>query len=127
MLPLCRSAVNYHLREGRLPRVALEYREDQEQAPLTVCPLSNVKLCEFDSIERHNLKQLLDLGLCTTVNSDDPVYFGGYITENFLAVQRALDLDRETIVQLVRNFYRASFLSQGEKTRLQDELMLYLI
>ena len=98
----------------------------KEQVPLTVCPLSNIKLCVFDSIERHNLKQLLELGLCATVNSDDPAYFGGYITENFLAVQRALGLDREAIVQLVRNSYRASFLSSDQKARLSNELSAYL-
>ncbi len=94
----------------------------KEEIPLTVCPLSNVKLSVFDSIEQHNLKQLLDLGLCATVNSDDPAYFGGYATENFLAVQKALNLDHGDIGRLVKNSFQATFLSQQEKQRLLDEL-----
>jgi adenosine deaminase len=98
----------------------------REQVPLTVCPLSNVRLRVVDSMERHNLGQLLKLGLCVTVNSDDPAYFGGYISENFLAAQQSLGLQRGDIVQLVRNSYRASFLSDAEKTRVQDELLRYM-
>ena len=94
----------------------------REQVPLTVCPLSNVKLRGFESMEQHNLKRLLDLGLCVTVNSDDPAYFGGYLTENYLAVQKALDLDREDIHHLAQNAIQASFMSQQEKQRLLDEL-----
>ena len=94
----------------------------KEKTPLTVCPLSNVKLSVFDSIEQHNLKQLLDLGLCATVNSDDPAYFGGYATENFFAVQKALNLDHGDIGRLVKNSFQAAFLSQQEKQRLLDEL-----
>ncbi len=94
----------------------------EEKIPLTVCPLSNVKLCVFDSIEQHNLKQLLDLGLCVTVNSDDPAYFGGYITESFLAAQKALNLDHGDIGRLVKNSFHATFLSQQEKQKLLDEL-----
>lgn len=90
--------------------------------PLTVCPLSNVKLRVFESIEKHNLKQLLDRGLCVTINSDDPAYFGGYLTENFLAVQKALRLDRADIYRLVRNSFQAAFLRQDEKQVLLDEL-----
>jgi adenosine deaminase len=93
-----------------------------EQVPLTVCPLSNVKLRVFSSIEKHNLKHMLDLGLCVTVNSDDPAYFGGYIVDNFVAIQRALDLTRDDIYQLAKNSFQASFLSQGEKQRLLREL-----
>jgi adenosine deaminase len=98
----------------------------REQVPLTVCPLSNVKLRVFDALERHNLKRLLDRGLCVTVNSDDPAYFGGYITENFLGVQQALGLERGDIVQLAENSYQASFLSADEKNRLQGELQRYI-
>lgn len=93
-----------------------------QQVPLTVCPLSNVKLCVFDSIEKHNLKALLDMGLCATVNSDDPAYFGGYVTENFLAVQQGLDLSRDEIYRLARNSFEATFLSRQEKQRLLEEL-----
>ena len=97
-----------------------------EQVPLTVCPLSNVKLCVFDSMEQHNLKQLLDLGLCATVNSDDPAYFGGYISENFLAVHRALDLQRDDLYQLAKNSFLASFLDEPQKRVLLDELHGYV-
>lgn len=97
-----------------------------EQTPLTVCPLSNVKLRVFDSIEQHNLKELLGLGLCATVNSDDPAYFGGYMTENFLAVQQALGLDRDELQRLVRNSFEAAFLDQAERQRLIQELDSYV-
>lgn len=93
-----------------------------EQIPLTICPLSNVKLRVFRDITEHNLKHLLELGLCVTVNSDDPAYFDGYITENFLAVQKALDLDCKDIYQLARNSYEAAFLTQEEKQDLMDAL-----
>jgi len=88
-----------------------------EQVPLTVCPLSNVKLRVFDSLEEHNLAQLLDAGLCVTVNSDDPAYFGGYIGENFLQLQRALQLDRQQLHKLARNAFAASFLPRQEIDR----------
>jgi len=81
-----------------------------------------VKLCVFDSIESHNLKRLLDLGLCATVNSDDPAYFGGYINENFLAVQEGLNLSRDEIYRLVKNSFQSSFLPANEKQKLVDEL-----
>ncbi len=94
--------------------------------PLTVCPLSNVKLRVFDSIENHNLKKLLDRGLCVTVNSDDPAYFGGYLTENFLAVHKALKLELHDIARLVRNSFQAAFLSADEKQSLLAELDSYV-
>jgi adenosine deaminase len=93
-----------------------------EQIPLTVCPLSNVKLRVFDSIQDHNLKRLLDLGLRATVNSDDPAYFGGYIAENFHAAQEGLHLSQDDVYRLVKNSFQASFLSAGEKQQLLDEL-----
>ena len=96
-----------------------------EGIPLTVCPLSNVKLRVFESLEQHNLKKLLDQGLCVTVNSDDPAYFGGYVTENFLAAQKALDLDRNDIYRLARNSFQAAFLSPGEKANFLRELDHY--
>ena len=85
-----------------------------EQVPLTVCPLSNVKLRVFDTLEQHNLKDLLAAGLCATVNSDDPAYFGGYIGENFLQTQAALKLTAAELRTLARNAFRASFLPQTE-------------
>ena len=98
-----------------------------EQIPLTVCPLSNVKLRVFDSIQDHNLKRLLNLGLSVTVNSDDPAYFGGYIAENFHAAQEGLHLSRDDVYRLVKNSFQASFLSAGEKQRLLDELDDYFV
>jgi adenine deaminase len=86
-----------------------------EKTPLTVCPLSNVRLAVFQRIEDHNLKRLLDKGLCITVNSDDPAYFGGYIADNFIAVQRGLDLNAADIARLARNSIIASFLTAIEK------------
>jgi adenosine deaminase len=100
----------------------LVQRLARERIPLTVCPLSNVKLCIFKSLEDHNLKKLLDLGLCVTVNSDDPAYFGGYITENLLASKKALGLTRHDIYMLARNAFKASFLSVHEKERLITDL-----
>lgn len=100
-----------------------------KQIPLTVCPLSNVKLRVFDSMAQHNLKQLLDLGLCVTVNSDDPAYFGGYIAENFVASKAALNLDNKDIYQLAKNSFLASFLSLEEKqhfiVKLDDFMLSY--
>jgi len=97
-----------------------------EQIPLTVCPLSNVRLCVFDNITEHNLKQLYDLGLCVTVNSDDPAYFGGYIEENYIAVQKAFDLSRDDIFRLTKNAFNAAFLDQNAKQKLLDELEKYV-
>jgi len=96
---------------------ALVERLVDEQIPLTVCPLSNIKLRVFDTLEDHNLKQLLDAGICATVNSDDPAYFGGYIGENLLRVQQALDLTADDIVNLAKNAFAASFLSNKDKRR----------
>jgi adenine deaminase len=93
--------------------------------PLTVCPLSNVKLRVFESIEKHPLKKLIDSGLCATVNSDDPAYFGGYITENFLAVKTALGLDRDDIYRLARNSFQSAFLRPDQKQIFLGELDNY--
>ena len=92
------------------------------RTPLTMCPLSNVKLRVFPSLEDHNLKRLLARGVCVTINSDDPAYFGGYINDNFLAAQRALDLSRQDIHHLARNSFEASFLADGERQSLIEEL-----
>jgi len=89
----------------------------RERMPLTVCPLSNVKLKVYDRMESHNIKRLLDRGLCVTVNSDDPAYFGGYLLENYIAVQRALGLSREDLSLLARNSIEASFLEASAKQR----------
>jgi len=98
----------------------------EHRIPLTVCPLSNVKLRVFDTIQDHNLKRLLDLGLTATVNSDDPAYFGGYMNENFIAAQKGLDLSRDDIHRLARNAFEGSFLEPSRKQALLDELDAYV-
>src|SRR6056297_382812 len=97
---------------------ALVRRLQKEQVPLTVCPLSNIKLRVFDRLEEHNLKQLLDDGLCVTVNSDDPAYFGGYIGQNFRETAEALNLDLDDLEKLARNAVTASFLDENGKANL---------
>jgi adenosine deaminase len=92
------------------------------QTVLTVCPLSNVRLGVVPSIDAHPLRRMLDAGLKVTVNSDDPAYFGGYVNENLIAVQRALDLPREAIVALLRNSFAGAFLLPDEKDRLLRRL-----
>jgi adenosine deaminase len=99
---------------------ALVRRLRAEGIPLTVCPLSNVKLKVFQRIEDHNLKRLLDAGLCVTVNSDDPAYFGGYVLENYLACAAALGLTRDELAQLAANSIRASLLPAEAKARWLD-------
>jgi adenine deaminase len=91
------------------------------QVPLTVCPLSNVKLGVFARLEEHTLRRMLHRGLCVTVNSDDPAYFGGYIAENFVAAQQALHLTAPEIYQLTRNAIQAAFLPDAEKQALLDK------
>lgn len=90
--------------------------------PLTVCPVSNVKLRVFPDLPAHNLKRLLDAGVCVTVNSDDPSYFGGYMNENFAATQEALALSRADIHRLARNAFIASFLDDAAKGRRLGEV-----
>lgn len=93
-----------------------------EQIPLTVCPLSNVRLCVYPDMSQHPLKRMLEAGLRVTVNSDDPPYFGGYVNENFTAVQQALDLSRQELIQLARNSFTSAFLSDAEQQKLLSEL-----
>lgn len=94
---------------------ALMQRLAKEQVPLTVCPLSNIKLGVFDRMERHNLQQLLDAGIKVTINSDDPAYFGGYVNDNYIAAFNALPLTRRHAYQLARNSFEASFLPASVK------------
>jgi adenosine deaminase len=105
---------------------ALVERLARERVPLTMCPLSNVKLRVFDRLESHNMRRLLERGLCVTVNSDDPAYFGGYLLENYLAVQEALALTREQLALLARNSIEASFLEPGAKRRWQEAIDAYV-
>lgn len=96
-----------------------------ERVALTVCPLSNVRLGVFPSISQHNLKRLLDAGLLVTINSDDPAYFGGYVSDNYVAVHEALNLSREDVQRLAANSFRAAFLPDRDKRILLDELESY--
>lgn len=84
---------------------------------LTVCPLSNLKLCVVDDIAAHPLRTMLDAGLAATVNSDDPSYFGGYVNANYLAVADALDLSKAELVTLARNSFTGSFLEDDARDR----------
>lgn len=87
------------------------------QIPLTVCPLSNLKLCVIDEMTQHNILKLLDEGLLVTVNSDDPTYFGGFLNENFEALDVALGMTEAQCRQLAKNSFTASFLSEEEKQK----------
>ena len=97
----------------------------EEQIPLTVCPLSNVKLRVFPELRQHNLKRLLDRGLLVTVNSDDPAYFGGYVADNFAASANALDLNADDLIGLARNSFTASFLPEEQKRAYLDEVVRF--
>jgi adenosine deaminase len=94
----------------------------REHIPLTVCPLSNIKLRVFDQTKDHNLLQLLDAGLVATVNSDDPAYFGGYMNENFIQMFEALPLGRDHARTLARNSFAASFIDDATRRRFFDEV-----
>lgn len=88
-----------------------------EQVPLTVCPISNIKLRVFPDLEHHNFRQLFERGLRVTINSDDPAYFGGYIGENYVATARALGVTGAQMHEVARNSFLASFLGEDEKQR----------
>ncbi len=90
----------------------------RRRTPLTVCPLSNLKLCVVNDLKDHPMKRLLDAGLCATVNSDDPAYFGGYMNANFVQTVQALDLSREDVITLARNSFEASFVSDARRAEL---------
>ena len=87
-----------------------------DQIPLTVCPLSNVKLCVFDKLENHNLKKMLDKGLRVMVNSDDPAYFGGYLNKNLIETSKALNLKLVDVKKLIENSFKSSSLNHEDKT-----------
>ena len=97
-----------------------------ERIPLTVCPLSNVKLRVCQRLEQHPLAEMLDRGLCVTVNSDDPAYFGGYVGENFSAVREALALSDDALVTLARQSFEAAFLDQAAKADYLAEIDTYV-
>ncbi len=118
------SRIDHGVRSEEDP--ALLQRLVEEQVPLTVCPLSNTKLCVFADMREHNLRRLLERGLCVTVNSDDPAYFGGYVAANYEAVADALGLSAEQLGQLARNSFQASFLPEAEKHRRLHDLDVFL-
>lgn len=105
----------------------LMQRLAKERIPLTVCPLSNVRLCVFEKMADHNILDMLEKGLCVTVNSDDPAYFGGYLNENFQALATDLGMTREQAAEIVKNSFEASFLSDEKKKMLIAELEDYLL
>ena len=104
---------------------ALLARLAAEGMTLTVCPLSNLKLCVVDDMAQHPLKTMLDAGLHATVNSDDPSYFGGYVNANYWAVADALDLSRGELLTLARNSFAGSFLDEDDKAKYLAEIDAY--
>jgi len=108
-----------------LEDTGLTARLAKEGMGLTVCPLSNLKLCGVKDLRDHPLKKMLDLGLMATVNSDDPAYFGGYMNENYLDVAKALNLSRDEIITLAGNSIRVSFADDKRKEALATSLTVY--
>ncbi|WP_027859831.1 adenosine deaminase [Marinobacterium jannaschii] len=96
-----------------------------ESIALTVCPLSNLKLCVFRRMEDHNILDMLDRGIKVTVNSDDPAYFGGYVNANYLALEKALGMTKQQAIKLAANSIEFSFASETRKARLLSELQLF--
>ena len=114
------SRVDHGVRSMEDPR--LVERLAREQIPLTVCPLSNVRLRVVDRMQDHPLKRMLEAGLRATVNSDDPAYFGGYVADNFRAVSDALALTGDQLLLLARNSFESSFLDAAAKQRYLQEI-----
>ncbi len=101
---------------------ALMQRLAKDRTPLTVCPLSNQKLCVFPDLKQHNIGQLLDAGLCVTINSDDPAYFGGYMNDNFVQTFEATGLTAQQAYTLARNSFEASFVPEAQRQKWLHEL-----
>ncbi|MHA2874807.1 adenosine deaminase [Vibrio campbellii] len=98
----------------------------ESKMPLTVCPLSNIKLCVFDAMEQHNVVDLLRKGVAVTINSDDPAYFGGYMTDNFMAVSNAHPMTKSELAQFTINAINASFISEALKAKYRAQVADYL-
>ena len=109
------NRIDHGVRSEEDPELMM--RLAKERMPLTVCPLSNLKLCVIDDMQKHNIKRLLEQGLCVTVNSDDPSYFGGYMNDNFVAIYNALNLSADELKQLAINSFEASFIDEKEKQK----------
>jgi adenine deaminase len=103
---------------------ALMARLATDRTPLTVCPLSNQKLCVFPDLKDHNISQLLDAGLCVTINSDDPAYFGGYMNENFVQTFAATGMTAQQAYTLARNSFEASFVPEVQRQKWMHDLKL---
>ncbi|NOI25777.1 adenosine deaminase [Vibrio mediterranei] len=98
----------------------------ETKMPLTVCPLSNIKLCVFDDMSQHNIVSLLRKGVAVTINSDDPAYFGGYMTDNFKAVSEAHDMTHQELAQLTINAIDASFIDESTKREYRSRVADYV-
>ncbi|MFA6888877.1 MAG: adenosine deaminase [Candidatus Woesearchaeota archaeon] len=96
-----------------------------QKIPLTICPLSNLKLNVVPYLKNHPLKKMMKKGLLVSINSDDPAYFGGYINENYYAIAQALHLSKQDIIILAKNSITSSFLSEREKKQLYKQINLY--
>lgn len=114
------SRIDHGIRSMEDPKLVERLRD--ERVPLTVCPLSNVKLRVFDTLHQHTLIAMLDAGIVATVNSDDPAYFGGYIGDNLHAVEQTLGLTHAQLVTLARNSFEASFVGPERKAQLMRVL-----
>ncbi|AJC87020.1 adenosine deaminase [Campylobacter insulaenigrae] len=97
----------------------------KSQIPLTICPLSNIKLKVFKNMQEHNILKLLQQNVCVGVNSDDPAYFGGYILENFIALDETFKLSKDEVKKLCINAVNASFLNTNEKEKLVKQIKAY--
>lgn len=112
---------NHSLDDEKLVKTLVELK-----MPLTVCPLSNLKLKVVKDLKDHPLRKMMDNGLLVTINSDDPAYFGGYVNENYLEINKALNLSKEEILQLAKNSFTASFLTEEEKNKIIEKLNQYI-
>ena len=120
---LCVDRIDHGVRSSE--NAKLMQRLIKEQVPLTVCPLSNVRLCVFDKLADHNILSMLNQGVCVTVNSDDPAYFGGYLNENYVALYRDLGMTKDQTVSLAKNSFTASFLSEDKKASMLAKIESY--
>ena len=108
--------IDHGVRSLEDPKLVAELA--RRRVPLTVCPLSNLKLCVVNDLTDHPMKRLLDAGLCATVNSDDPAYFGGYMNANFVQTVQALQLSRDDVITLARNSVEASFVNEARRAEM---------
>lgn len=117
---LCSERIDHGVQCVSNDKIVQRLRD--ERIPLTVCPLSNVKLRVFDTLKQHNLKRMIDLGLNVSIHSDDPAYFGGYITQNYLAVIDALGINERDVVRLALNAINSAFVLESEKVAMRQQL-----